>query len=279
MFLADTFFGAIGDFFANNISKIIGTIVVILVAVLLILIVRIITKKYIKQQDTKRKNAIQLAKIILSIFRYVVIILGIIIVLSIFEIDVLPILIVSAILIIALLIGCHKIISDIVSGICIIFEDYYDVGDTVEINGFKGTVNEIGLRTTKLVNWKNETRKIANSEIRAVTNYSKLPSVGVVEVRISNKEDMSRVVKLLEINLGDLKKTYGQILEGPNVVSGLVDLTNNSATIRITVKTEPDKQNEVERAMMALINELLNDERIKVPCDQVVFRNEDNKRL
>ena len=90
---------------------------------------------------------------------------------------------------------------------------------------------------------------------------------------------MSRVVKLLEINLGDLKKTYGQILEGPNVVSGLVDLTNNSATIRITVKTEPDKQNEVERAMMALINELLNDERIKVPCDQVVVRNEDNKRL
>ena len=73
MFLANTFFETIGNFFIEQASRIISTVVVILVAVFLIVLVRFLTKKYIKTQEGKRKHAVTLAKMLLSVFRYFIV--------------------------------------------------------------------------------------------------------------------------------------------------------------------------------------------------------------
>ena len=274
MFLASAFFESIGKFWVEQASKIIATLVVVLVAVLLVFIVRFITKKFIKKQEGRRKHAITLAKMLLSVFRYFVVIVAIIIILGIWGINVLPVLVGAGILTIAISFGAHKLIADLIGGICIVFEDYYDIGDVVEINGFKGKVIEIGLKSTKLINWKNEVRMISNGDIIAVTNYSKYPSVGVVEVQIAYKEDVNRVVELLENKLSNLKSTYVQILEGPNVVGGLLGLNENGVSIRITVKTESEKHYEVERAIKKIVKELFEVEGIEIPFNQVVIHND-----
>ena len=277
MFLANAFFEAIGQFWIEQATRIIATLVTILIAILLIFIVRFITKRFIKKQEGKRKHAITLAKMLLSVFRYFVVILTVIIVLGIWGINVLPVLVGAGIVTIAISFGAHKLVADLIGGICIVFEDYYDVGDVVKINDFKGTVMEIGLKSTKLKNWKNEVRMIANGDITEVTNFSKFPSVGVVEVQIAYKEDMSKVVKLLEENLQNLKDTYEQILEGPNIIGGLLSLNDNGVSIRITVKTEPEKHYEVERGIRLLVKELFEREHIEIPFNQLVIHNEDNK--
>ena len=276
MFLANAFFEALGRFWIEQASKIIASIVVVLVAVLLIFIVRFITKKFIKKQDGKRKHAVTLAKMLLSVFRYFLVIVAIIIILGVWGINVLPVLVGAGIVTIAISFGAHKLVADLIGGICIVFEDYYDVGDVVSINGFKGKVMEIGLKSTKLINWKNEVQMIANGDITEVTNFSKFPSIGVVEVQIAYKEDLSRVVKLLEDNLQNLKDTYVQIIEGPNVVAGLLSLNENGVTIRITVKTESEKHYEVERGIRKIVKELFEKEHIEIPFNQVVVHNEDN---
>ena len=214
---------------------------------------------------------------LLSVFRYFIVIVTVIIVLGIWGINVLPVLVGAGIVTIAISFGAHKLVADLIGGICIVFEDYYDVGDVVKINDFKGTVMEIGLKSTKIKNWKNEVRMIANGDITEVTNFSKFPSVGVVEVQIAYKEDMSRVVKLLEENLQNLKDTYEQILEGPNIVGGLLSLNDNGVSIRITVKTESEKHYEVERGIRLLVKELFEREHIEIPFNQLVIHNEDNK--
>ena len=277
MFLANAFFEAIGQFWIEQATRIIATLVTILIAILLIFIVRFITKRFIKKQEGKRKHAITLAKMLLSVFRYFVVILTVIIVLGIWGINVLPVLVGAGIVTIAISFGAHKLVADLIGGICIVSEDYYDVGDVVQINDFKGAVMEIGLKSTKLKNWKNEVRMIANGDITEVTNFSKFPSVGVVEVQIAYKEDMSKVVKLLEENLQNLKDTYEQILEGPNIVGGLLSLNDNGVSIRITVKTEPEKHYEVERGIRLLVKELFEREHIEIPFNQLVIHNEDNK--
>ena len=276
MYLANAFFESIGRFWVEQASKIIAMFVVIIIAVLLILLVRFITKKFIRKQEGKRKHAITLAKMLLSVFRYFVVIVSVIIILGIWGVNVLPVLVGAGIVTIAISFGAQKLIADLIGGICIVFEDYYDVGDVVEINGFKGSVIEIGLKSTKLVNWKNEVRMISNGDITAITNYSKYPSVGVVEVQISYKEDVNRVIELLEDSLSSLKGRYEQILEGPNVVAGILGLNENGISIRITVKTESEKHYEVERGIKQAVKELFEKEGIEIPYNQLVIHN-DNK--
>ena len=276
LFLANAFFESIGNFFVDQAKKIIASFVVLIIAILLVIIVRFITKRFIKRQEGKRKHAVTLAKMLLSIFRYFVVIVAVIIVLGIWGINVIPVLVGAGIVTIAISFGAHKLIADLIGGVCIVFEDYYDVGDIVEINGFKGTVIEIGLKSTKLVNWKNEVRMISNGDITAITNFSKYPSVGVVEVQVAYKEDINRIVGILEERLSSLKNTYGQILEGPNVVNGLIGLNDNGISIRITVKTESGKHYEVERAIKLLVKEIFEQEGIEIPFNQLVVHNENN---
>lgn len=274
MFLASAFFESIGRFWVEQTNKIIAMFVVIIIAVLLIFLVRFITKKFIRKQEGKRKHAITLAKMLLSVFRYFVVIVGVIIILGIWGVNVLPVLVGAGIVTIAISFGAQKLIADLIGGICIVFEDYYDVGDVVEINGFKGSVIEIGLKSTKLINWKNEVRMVSNGDITSVTNFSKYPSVGVVEVQISYKENIERVVKLLEDNLSGLKNKYEQILEGPNIVGGILGLNDNGVSIRITVKTESEKHYEVERGIKQTVKELFEKEGIEIPYNQLVIHND-----
>lgn len=277
MFLTNAFFEAIGQFWVDEASKIIGTLVILLVAIFLIFLVRAIIKKFIKRQEGKRKHAITLAKMLLSVFRYFVVIVAIIIILGIWGINVLPVLVGAGIVTIAISFGAHKLVADLIGGICIVFEDYYDVGDVVSINGFKGKVIEIGLKSTKLISWKNEVRMIANGDISEVTNYSQYPSVGVVEIQVAYKEDINKVIKILEDGLQNLKSTYEQILEGPNITSGVLGLNENGVSIRITVKTESEKHYEVERAIRKIVKELFEKEHIEIPFNQLVIYNEDSK--
>ena len=276
MYLANAFFESIGRFWVEQASRLIAMFVVIIIAVLLILLVRFITKKFINRQEGKRKHAVTLAKMLLSVFRYFVVIVSVIIILGIWGVNVLPVLVGAGIVTIAISFGAQKLIADLIGGICIVFEDYYDVGDVVEINGFKGSVIEIGLKSTKLVNWKNEVRMISNGDITAITNFSKYPSVGVVEVQISYKEDVNKVIELLENSLSSLKGRYEQILEGPNVVAGILGLNENGISIRITVKTESEKHYEVERGIKQAVKELFEKEGIEIPYNQLVIHN-DNK--
>ena len=115
---------------------------------------------------------------------------------------------------------------------------------------------------------------ISNGDITSVTNFSKYPSVGVVEVQISYKENIERVVKLLEDNLSGLKNKYEQILEGPNIVGGILGLNDNGVSIRITVKTESEKHYEVERGIKQTVKELFEKEGIEIPYNQLVIHND-----
>ena len=134
------------NYLIDNATKLISTAVVIVVCLLLVLIAKIITKKFISKNQGKRKHAITMAKLILSVIKYVVYILMVVILLGVWGIDVTPLLAGAGIVALGISLGAQKIIGDLVSGLFIVFENSFDVDDVVEINGFKGTVQEISLR-------------------------------------------------------------------------------------------------------------------------------------
>lgn len=272
MFLASEFFQKVWNFIVEQGSKLISTAIIALIAFVIMFIIKTIVKRYTKKQQGKRKHAVTLAKMLVSVSRYFIVIVAIIIILGTWGVNVTPILAGAGIVTLAISFGAQKLIADLISGICIVFENYYDVDDVVEINGFKGTVTEIGLKSTKLINWKNEVKIIANGDITNVVNFSKAPSVGVVDVSIAYKEDIEKVIALLDEKLINIKDQFEQIIEGPNVV-GVTDLGDSGVSIRVTVKTLSEQHYSVERAIKKYIKELFEKENIEIPYQQIVIHD------
>ena len=99
-------------------------------------------------------------KVIISLTRYVVIIIAVVAILGLLGADVMPALAGLGIAGLVLGLGAQKLITDFISGLFIIIEHHFDVGDIVEFGGFKGEVIDLGLKTTKIRNWRVLTLKI-----------------------------------------------------------------------------------------------------------------------
>ena len=175
-----------------NLWRLILSIIAILVAVVLILIMKIIA---IRVKRGKNKRRYTVIKLVESIIKYIIIIIDIFVLLGIWGIDVTAALAGVGIVGLVVGLGAQDLIKDLIAGIGIVMDDQYDVDEVVEINGFKGKVTEIGLRTTRLVNAAGEIRIIRNGSISDLSNFSRTFSVAVALIDISYDEDIDKVIK------------------------------------------------------------------------------------
>lgn len=258
-------------FLNDNLQRVISTGIVIIFVIIILFINRFTLGKLERLKMEKRKRASTVAKLLQSIVKYIAVILSIIIILGIWNFNIGPVLAGAGIIGLAVGFGAQSIIKDLFSGISIVFDNYYDVGDVIEIKGFKGTVIEVGLKSTKIVNWLGDVKIFSNGDITEVTNFSKNPSLGVVEINVAYEENIDKVISLLEENLIHIKETFPQVIEGPNVV-GVVSLAPNSVVIRITVTTLAEEHYSVERGIRKYVKELFNQNHIEIPYPRVVMK-------
>lgn len=249
-----------------NLWRLILSVIAILVAVVFILIMKIIA---VRVKKGKNKRSYTVIKLVESIIKYIIIIIDIFVLLGIWGIDVTAALAGVGIVGLVVGLGAQDLIKDLIAGIGIVIDDQYDVDEVVEINGFKGKVTEIGLRTTRLVNATGEIRIIRNGSISDLSNFSRTFSVAIALIDISYDEDIDRVIKILDDNLPSLKDNYPQIIEGPIVV-GVDALADSSVTIRVTAKTNPEDHYAVQRALLKYTKELFEQNDIEMPYPQVV---------
>ena len=120
--------------------------------------------------------------------------------------------------------GAQSLIKDIIAGIFIVFEGEFRVGDIVTIGGFRGTVTDIGLRTTKISGGGN-IKIFNNSDISGVLNMTKETSYASVTVSLDYTQDVDYVTEVLDRELKLLKDRNPKIVTGPSSlgVSGLND--------------------------------------------------------
>jgi len=258
----------------SHTKQLIITGVIILVALFVVFLANLITRRFVKRH--KRKRTITVARLLNNIIRFTVVIFGAIAIMGVWGVNVMPILAGAGIVGIALGLGAQTLIRDLLAGISIVVENAFDIDDVIEVNGFKGRVIEIGLRSTRIQGWRGDVKIIANGDITEVINYSKNPSIGVVEFEIGQQENLERVLKILEERIGSLKDMYPQIIEGPTVV-GIVKLGPQSATIRITAKTLPEEHYAVERAIYKFTKNLFEEYGIKGPMQRMVIENDARK--
>ena len=257
------------DLLLEHIGAIIGTVITLFATGFILKVVKMLILKASQKQGPRQKRMMTILKLIRSIITYAIYIIAILIILALWGVNVLPALAGLGIMGLVIGLGAQSLIKDFISGFFIIFEHHFDVGDIVEINGFKGEVIDIGLKTTKIKNWKQDINIIANGSIGNLMNYSLSDSVAVVEFGIAYHENAQKTIDILRAELPKYREKYPDMIEDPNVL-GVTDLASSSVNIRVIVKTNSEKQYGVERGLRQTVKEILDAHDIEIPFPQVV---------
>ncbi len=185
-------------------------------------------------------------------------------------VNVAPIIASAGILGVALGFGAQSLVSDFLSGIFMIFEDQYGVGDVVDLGEASGTVEAVSLRVTRVRDVNGTVWYVRNGEILRVGNMSQNWARTVLDITVGYGEDLVKVRRVLrEVahDLWDDEEFKGLIIEEPEVW-GVEALTPDGVTVRVTLKTAPLEQWAVAREMRERIKARFDFEGIEIPFPQ-----------
>ncbi|MEH6988295.1 mechanosensitive ion channel family protein [Cytobacillus firmus] len=229
---------------------------------------------------SERREA-TLLKLLENMLTYVVFFVAAIMILSVLTIDVKALLAGAGIVGLAVGFGAQSLVKDIITGFFIIFEDQFSVGDYIRIDQFEGTVEEIGLRTTKIKNWTGEVHILPNGSIMQVTNFSLNNSVAFVDVSIAYEGDIVKVEQVLQELFEKLPEKYEDMVKPPEIL-GIQNMAAADVMLRVVSETLPMRHFYIARQLRKEIKLCLDEHGIEIPFPRLVMytRNEqDNPKL
>jgi small conductance mechanosensitive channel len=172
--------------------------------------------------------------------------------------------------------GSQALVRDFLSGMFILIEDQFGVGDVVNLDGItSGTVEAISLRTTQLRSVEGTVWHVPNGEIRRVGNMSKHWSRAVLDIEVAYGTDIEQARRVIKQVADEVWRASDEVLEEPDV-QGVERLGASGVTIRLLVKTTPSQQWETSRVLRERIKAAFDANGIEIPFPQqtVWYRNE-----
>ncbi|MFF2039901.1 mechanosensitive ion channel family protein [Kitasatospora sp. NPDC058170] len=147
--------------------------------------------------------------------------------------------------------GARNLVTDFLSGVFMIMEDQYGVGDEIDTGVATGTVLEVGLRVTKLRGAGGEIWYIRNGEVKRIANMSQGWSTASVDVQVGYKEDLIQVEALIRETAETLAKEapFDELVWAPVTVLGVESVAVDSVVLRVEARTAPGKSLSVARAL------------------------------
>ena len=168
--------------------------------------------------------------------------------------------------------GAQPLIEDIFAGIFIVFERTFEIGDIIVVDGFRGTVKEMGIRTTKIEDAGGDVKVINNSDIRTLINMTSKLSTAVCDISISYNEDIEKVEQVLSENLGKIKEKYKAIVNGPTYV-GVQSLADSAVIIRVIAECNEMMRYQVQLDINREIKIIFEKNNIQIPYPQIVVHD------
>ncbi len=186
---------------------------------------------------------------------------AIIVILEALRVDIAPLLASAGVIGVILGFGAQTLIKDYLSGIFIILEDQFGVGDIVDVGPVVGTVEEVSLRYTRLRDMSGVVWYVRNGEILRVANRSQGWTLAIVDIPVDYDSDLDRVRDLIEKVAIDMDEdpTYDDMLLGQPVFAGVESMSGNAVVVRVTAKAVPEMQVQLVRTIR---------ERIKLSFDR-----------
>ncbi|MFF8842994.1 mechanosensitive ion channel family protein [Streptomyces sp. NPDC015127] len=201
--------------------------------------------------ERRRQRSEAIGSVLRSIASFVILGTAGLMILGAFKIDLAPLLASAGVAGVAIGFGARNLVTDFLSGVFMIMEDQYGVGDSVDAGVASGEVIEVGLRVTKLRGDNGEIWYVRNGEIKRIGNLSQGWATATVDVTVRSSEDLDRVKAVIGEVADDLAKAepWNEQLWGPVEVLGLTEVLLDSMTFRVSAKTMPGKALGVEREL------------------------------
>ena len=169
-----------------------------------------------------------------------------------FEINLAPLLASAGVAGVAIGFGARNLVTDFLSGVFMILEDQYGVGDTIDAGVASGEVIEVGLRVTKLRGDNGEIWYVRNGEVKRIGNLSQGWATAGVDVTVRSDEDLRPGPQATLAEVGETmskEEPWNELLWGPVEVLGLDEVLLDSMIVRVSAKTMPGKALTVEREL------------------------------
>lgn len=175
--------------------------------------------------------------------------------------------------------GAQTLVKDVISGIFILIENQYAIGDVVAAGGVDGVVEEVNVRTTILRDLHGVVHVVPNGEIRVLSNKTKGWSRAVLEIGVSYREDPDRVIAVLQEIGREVYEdaVFGALLVEEPTVPGVERFDESAVTIRMMAKTVPLKQWDTAREIRRRIKHRFDAEGIEIPFPQRTVWHHDAK--
>lgn len=174
--------------------------------------------------------------------------------------------------------GAQSLIEDIFTGLAIIFEGQYNVGDILILDNFRGKVVSIGVRTTVLMDIGGNLKIVNNSDVRNLQNRSHELSAAICDVQIGYDEKLERVEKLIEKRLIELKKEQSQRFVGDISYLGVQELGSSGVTLRIVARVNEKSVFDAQRTLNREIKLLFDANNVTIPYTQITLHSDQKEQ-
>ncbi|MFE9723558.1 mechanosensitive ion channel family protein [Streptomyces sp. NPDC005794] len=210
--------------------------------------------------ERRRQRSEAIGSVLRSVTSFLILGTAALMILGAFQINLAPLLASAGVAGVALGFGARNLVTDFLSGVFMILEDQYGVGDSIDAGVASGEVIEVGLRVTKLRGDNGEIWYVRNGEVKRIGNLSQGWSTAGVDVTVRPTEDLIRVRAAITEAGGTMTKEepWSERLWGPVEILGLDAVLLDSMTVRVTAKTMPGKSLGVERELRWRIKQALD---------------------
>lgn len=159
--------------------------------------------------------------------------------------------------------GARDLIADIFAGVSMIFEGNYQVGDIVNIDGYRGMVQEVGVRSTRLVGRGGNVKVIGNKDIKSVTNLTKMNSWVAVTIKVDVNYPIRDAEEIVTNALPKIGEKCHEIISGP-YYKGILSVEMGFAVLSIIAECNEDNYHKVERTLVREVLLALREKNVPV---------------
>ncbi len=262
----------INTVYSSWIPAIIRSVRVVTIAAVVSLLLRFVARKGF----ARTPRGITIVKLLESFIKWVVAIVTVLLVLGAFGVNTSALVASAGIVTLVIGLGAQSLVADVVAGIFLVFEGSFEVGDTVIVNDWRGTVLEIGIRTTKVVDWCGNINIINNSQIVSLVNQTKQHSVAKCYISIDYREYIPRVEQVINDNLERLTQNIPFKLDGTIEYLGINSLGESGVELLFIARCKEQDLYGVQRAMNREFKLLFDENDISIPFPQIVVNQPEN---
>ena len=219
----------------------------------------------------KNQREITVSALIRSMINWLTAIIIVIVALSNFGVNTTALITGAGVLTLVVGLGMQSLIADVVAGLFIVFENQFNVGDIITVDGFRGEVVEIGIRTTKLKALGN-IKIFNNNSIQGVLNQSREPSVAKTLIDVEYGDRIPEIEKIIKAHVSELN-VPGAL--SPISYDGVAGLGASGVTLQFTCQCNETDIFAVGRELNAAIKNMFDENGIGIPFPQIVVHHED----